>query len=83
MTDSLQDSRRRRAGIRFGVALQILLATVLLIAVNYAGYHYYWRGDWSPLQKYRLSEQTRAVLGQITEPVQVYVFFSPTAASPG
>lgn len=83
MTNPLQDSRRRRAGIRLGVALQILLATVLLLAVNYAGYHYYWRGDWSPLQKYRLSEQTRAVLGQIAEPVQVYVFFSPTAASPG
>jgi len=79
----LQDSKRRRAGIRFGVAVQILLAVILLGAVNYAGYHYFWRGDWSPAQKYRLGEQTRAVLGQLTAPVTVYVFFSPTAAAPG
>jgi hypothetical protein len=78
-----QDSKRRRAGIRFGVAVQIMLAVVLLGAVNYAGFNYYWRGDWSPGQKYRLGEQTRAVLQQLPAAVKVYVFFSPTAAAPG
>lgn len=78
-----QESSRRRAGIRFGVAVQILLACVLLGAVNYAGFHYYVRGDWSPGQKYRLGDQTRAVLGQLSDPVKVYVFFSPTTAAPG
>ena len=78
-----QDSSRRRAGIRFGVAVQVLLAVVLLGAVNYAGFHYYARGDWSPAQKYRLGEQTRGVLEQLSDRVTVYVFFSPTTAAPG
>ena len=78
-----QESSRRRAGIRFGVAVQILLACVLLAAVNYAGFHYYVRGDWSPAQKYRLSEQTLGVLGNLSAPATVYVFFSPTSAAPG
>ena len=55
----LQDSSRRRSGARFGVALQVFLACVLLAAVNYAGYNYYYRGDWSPSQKYRPSELTK------------------------
>lgn len=78
-----QESSRRRAGIRFGVTLQILLACVLLGAVNYAGYHYYLRSDWSPAQKYRLGEQTLGLLGQLPAPATVYVFFSPTTAAPG
>ena len=78
-----QESSRRRAGIRFGVAVQIILACVLLAAVNYAGFHYYVRGDWSPAQKYRLSEQTTSVLQNLSAPATVYVFFSPTSAAPG
>jgi hypothetical protein len=78
-----QESSRRRAGIRFGVAVQILLACVLLAAVNYAGFHYYLRGDWSPGRRHELGEVTRKVLQQLPAPVTVYVFFSPTTAAPG
>ena len=78
-----QESSRRRAGIRFGVAFQIVLACVLLGAVNYAGFHYYLRSDLSPAQKYRLGEQTIGLLGQLPAAVTVYVFFSPTTAAPG
>ena len=78
-----QDSSRRRAGIRWGVGLQIVLATILLGAVNYAGFHYYLRGDWSPNQRYRLSEQTKSLIRNLPEPVNIYVFFSPTTAAPG
>ena len=78
-----QESSRRRAGIRFGVAVQIILACVLLGAVNYAGFHYYLRGDWSPGRKYELGEVTRKVLQQLPAPVTIYVFFSPTTAAPG
>ena len=74
-----QESSRRRAGIRFGVAVQILLAVVLLAAVNYAGFHYYLRGDWSPAQKYRLSDQTLGALANLSAPATIYVFFSPTS----
>jgi hypothetical protein len=78
-----QDSSRRRAGTRWGVGLQIVLATILLGAVNYAGFHYYLRGDWSPNQRYRLSEQTKSLIRNLPEPVNIYVFFSPTTAAPG
>ncbi len=78
-----QESSRRRAGIRLGVAVQIFLACLLLGAANYAGFHYYLRSDWSPSQKYRLGEQTISALRQLSAPATVYVFFSPTSASPG
>ena len=79
----MQDSSRRRAGARFGVTVQVLLACVLLAAVNYAGYHYYYRGDWSPAQKYKVGELTKSALKRLPSPVKIYVFFSPTTAAPG
>lgn len=78
-----QDSSKRRAGARFGVAVQVILATVLLAAVNYAAFHYYHRGDWSPAQKYRVGDLTKSALKRLPGAAKVYVFFSPTAASPG
>lgn len=79
----LQDSSRRRAGARFGVSVQILLACVLLATANYIGYRYYYRGDWSPAQKYRPGELTKSVLKKLPSTAKVYVFFSPTTAAPG
>lgn len=78
-----QDSSRRRAGARLGVAAQVLLACVLLGAVNYAGFHYYVRGDWSAARKYWLGEVTSRVLKQLPAPATIYVFFSPTTTAPG
>lgn len=78
-----QEHSRRRMGTRFGVGLQIILAAILLGAVNYAGFHYYLRGDWSPNQRYRLSEQTKSLIRNLPAPVNIYVFFSPTTAAPG
>jgi len=78
-----QDSSRRRAGIRIGVAVQIVLAGVLLAAANYVGFHYYLRGDWSPAQKYKLGELTKSALKRLPAPAKVYVFFSPTSTAPG
>lgn len=81
--NELQDSSRRRAGARFGVAVQVLLAAVLLVAANYASFHYYHRGDWSPSHKYQIGPLTKSALGRLPSPVKVYVFFSPTATAPG
>ncbi len=78
-----QESSRRRAGIRSGVAVQVILACILLGAVNYAGFHYYRRADWSSARGYRLGELTARVLQQLPSPATIYVFFSPTAAAPG
>lgn len=78
-----QESSRHRAGARLGVAAQIALALVLLVAVNYGAFHYYGRGDWSPGRKYQLADQTTRLLQQLPAPVVAYVFFSPTTAAPG
>ena len=78
-----QDSSRRRSGARLGVAVQVILACLLLAAVNYAAFHYYYRGDWSPSRKYQVGELTKSALKRLPAPVKIYVFFSPTAASPG
>lgn len=78
-----QEISRRRAGIRMGVVAQVILACVLLGAVNYAGFHYYLRSDWSPSRKHLLSDQTERVLKQLPAPATVYVFFSPTTTAPG
>lgn len=78
-----QESSRRRAGARMGVAAQIILACILLFSVNYAGFHYYKRGDWSPGRKYHLTDQTLSLLRHLSAPATIYVFFSPTTASPG
>lgn len=79
----LQDSSRRRAGARFGVSVQVLLACLLLAAVNYLGFRYYQRGDWSPAQKYRPGELTKSALKRLPSAAKIYVFFSPTTAAPG
>lgn len=78
-----QDSSRRRSGARFGVAVQVVLACVLLGAANYAAYHYYYRGDWSPAQKYKVGELTKSALKRLSSPAKIYVFFSPSTAAPG
>lgn len=78
-----QESSRRRAGIRFGVAVQVFLALILLAAINYAGFHYYLRGDWSPNRKYQLSGQTVNAMANLSAPVKILVFFSPSTAAPG
>ena len=80
---SPQESSRRRAGIRLGVAAQVILACVLVAALNYAGFHYYVRSDWSAGRKYRPGELTARVLQQLPSQATIYVFFSPTAAAPG
>lgn len=80
---SPQESSRHRAGARLGVTAQVILAFVLLLMVNYVGFHYYKRGDWSPGRKFQLADQTSRLLQQLTTPVTVYVFFSPSTAAPG
>jgi len=78
-----QDSSRWRSGARVGVAVQVVLACVLLAAANYAAYHYYYRGDWSPAQKYKVGELTKSALKRLPSAAKIYVFFSPSTAAPG
>lgn len=76
------DLPRRKAAIGFHVTLQILAAIVILGAVNYIGFEYYKRWDFSRSQKFVLAEQTKRALKQLQEPLKVIVYFSPTALTP-
>ena len=67
-----------RAGITFRLALQFVCILFLLAAVNYVGFHYYGRWDFSRSQKFVLADQTKRVLRDLESPLRITVFFSPT-----
>ena len=74
--------RMARFWIRLNVFLQIVLAVVAVVAVNYGASGFVWRADYSRHQKFALAGQTKQVLRELESPVSVTVFFSPTTASP-
>lgn len=59
------------------VVVQGLLVLALVGVVNYLGFHYYERWDFSRSQKFRLATTTQQLLRQIQEPVRVTVYFAP------
>ena len=77
-------NRIPRTGIRISIGLQVLAMLVLFAAVNYLGFEYYARADFSRSQKFALSAQTRRVIREFKEakPVNIIVISSPTFLSP-
>lgn len=73
------DSGRTSApgSVGWMVGLQVVLVVLLLVAVNYLGFHYYQRWDFSRSQKFRLATTTQQILRQIQSPVQITVYFAP------
>lgn len=68
----------RRALVRGGTAgAAILLVGALVLMVNYLGWKYHHRFDWTAEQLYSLSEKTENVLANLEEDVQVIVFLQP------
>lgn len=67
-----------RVGITVRLAIQFLCIVFLLAAVNYLGFHYYERWDFSRSQKFVLADQTKRVLRELKSPLRITVFFSPT-----
>ncbi|MFP3942158.1 MAG: GldG family protein, partial [Thermoanaerobaculia bacterium] len=55
----------------------VLLVAALLVIVNYLGWKYHWRFDWTETNIYSLSETTENVLRDLEEDVQVTVFLTP------
>jgi ABC-type uncharacterized transport system involved in gliding motility auxiliary subunit len=55
----------------------VLLAIALFIIVNYFGWKYHQRFDWTESQLYSLSEKTENVLAELDRDVEVVVFMSP------
>lgn len=67
-------------GTTLGVGL--LLALALLVLVNYFGFKYHARFDWTESQIYSLSDKTLNLIeNRLGEPVEVTVFFVPTGGA--
>lgn len=75
MTRSFHSKRRWIEGSTLGVA--IVLGAVLLGMVNYLGARHYARGDWTGSGLYTLSEKSRNVLEELTQPVDFVIFLAP------
>lgn len=71
-----------RAGISFGVLVQSACVVFLVAAVNYIGFNYYKRWDFSRSQKFTLADQTEQVLRQLQLPLKVTVYFSSSSITP-
>lgn len=68
-----------RAGVLRGSLLGagVLLVLALLVIVNYLGWKYHWRFDWTGTRVHSLSETTENVLGGLDSDVRVTVFITP------
>jgi ABC-type uncharacterized transport system involved in gliding motility auxiliary subunit len=53
----------------------VLFAAAIFVMVNYLGYRYYWRKDFSPTRFYELSPKTLAVLKSLKEPIKVTAYY--------
>ncbi|HEX9944309.1 MAG TPA: GldG family protein [Thermoanaerobaculia bacterium] len=71
----------RRQLVRTGtLSAGVLLLAALLVIVNYFGWKYYKRFDWTGSQLYSLSEKTQNVLKGLKRDVEFIVFLSPEQA---
>jgi gliding motility-associatede transport system auxiliary component len=81
VVSSLHAQRVRTAA---NVAVQIALATLIVLMLNYLSFNRFGRWDFSRTGKYALSGLTRKFLGSLKKEVKIYVFFSSTGTkSPG
>lgn len=76
-----RDRERRSAAVRGSLlGAGVALVAVLVVIVNYLGWKYHARLDWTEEGFYSLSEQTENVLGALDEAgrdVEVVVFMAP------
>ncbi len=66
----------RRWGIALNVLVQIVLALVLFLIVNFLSYRHYQRFDLSPSHDYSLSEMTVNNLRKLTKDVTITLIFT-------
>ncbi len=69
----------RRAQIGLSVLTQVLLFTVFIGMVNWIGFKYFRRFDYSRDRKFALSERTKQFLAGLNKPVKLIVFMSDQA----
>lgn len=72
------DRVNRRQLVKTGMfSASVLLLAALLVMINYLGWKYYKRFDWTKSQLYSLSEKTLNVLKGLKQDVEFIVFLSP------
>lgn len=59
------------------LSVGVLLVVALVLLLNYFGWKYHQRLDWTQEEIYTLSEKSRGVLDQLDRDVQVIVFMGP------
>jgi len=74
---SLDRRSKRQILSRSLLGAGIVLSLVLFIIVNYFGWKYYARLDWTSSKMYSISEKTEGVLSQLDRDVEILVFLSP------
>jgi ABC-type uncharacterized transport system involved in gliding motility auxiliary subunit len=73
----MEDLRRRRLVMTGTLSAGILLLLALLAIVNYFGWKYYKRFDWTGSKIYSLSPKSRTVLRQLHRDVDVVMLMPP------
>ena len=63
--------------ISVNTLIAVAVASVILVMANYVSYRRFWRRDFSQSQLYQLSSQTKNILGGLTQPVSIIVFYDP------
>jgi ABC-type uncharacterized transport system involved in gliding motility auxiliary subunit len=66
--------RRRSARAHLWASSLLMLAVVLM--ANYLAFRHYERWDWTSQQLYTLSERSRQILSELSQPVDIYLFMS-------
>src|SRR5256714_7141928 len=77
VTEKAKPKKIQRLQIGLNVLVQLILVFFLFSAVNWMGFRYYKRWDFSRDQKYALSDKTKRFLNTIKGKVRITVFFSP------
>lgn len=72
---------RPTRGLGLRVLMQVVLMTVIVIAVNYLSYHTYLRWDFSRSNEFRLAVQTQQILRSLRGEVTLILFNSPSQPS--
>jgi len=72
----MQQSTRRRLVQGSMLGTGVILALALFAMVNYLGWKYHVRGDWTASHLYTLSKRSVKVIDGLTKPIDVTVFMS-------
>ena len=72
-----------RVQLTLNVIVQALVVVAIVAMVNYLSFRHYKRLDWSHSQKFKLEEQTKAILANLAKPVKAIVFFAGEGEAEG